>query len=503
MDWTSWLVLAQSAAATQGSFFGDILHDIASNPAKWTYLAIDWIIRLAMIPIVTQRRRPDSAMAWLLVIFFEPIVGLVLYLLIGEDRLPHRRLNRHARLLKKLQSLLTRFRQHPNIVRPQVSSNNAPAVKLAERLGYMPILGGNEMDVLAQTDGFIDRLIADIDAAQDHVHLLFYIYVDDETGQRVSAALARAVDRGVTCRLLVDAVGSSKFIKHASERVRGQGIDVRPVLSVGLIRRRFSRIDMRNHRKLVVIDGRIAYTGSQNIVNPNYGKRKLVWHDMMIRLTGPITLELQAVFLSDWYHETEEILEADGLFPDPRITGEIPAQTLPSGPSYPTENYQRMALTAIHGASRQVTITTPYFVPDEPLMQAIQVAVLRGVQVRVIAPRKLDQILVGAAARAFYHDLLEIGAELHLFTEGLLHAKTMTVDDELALVGTANFDIRSFALNFELNVLLYQQQATQQIVDLQEDYVSRCRQVTLAEWNARSRGKRLFENIVRLMSPLL
>lgn len=359
------------------------------------------------------------------------------------------------------------------------------------------------MDVLSQTNDFICRLIADIDAAENHVNLLFYIFVADETGCRVSDALARAVERGVTCRLLVDGVGSANFLKRDAEQVRASGVDVRPMLPVGLFRRRMARIDIRNHRKLAIIDGRIAYTGSQNIVNANYGKRRLVWHDMMIRMTGPVTLELQAVFLSDWYHETEEVLESPGLFPDPEMTGDIPAQALPSGPSYPTENYQRVALTAIHGARQQVTITTPYFVPDEPLMQAIQTAVLRGVQVRLIVPRKLDQILVGAAARAYYNDFLEVGGELHFFGEGLLHTKTLTVDDDIALVGTANFDIRSFALNFELNVLLYQREATRQIRELQDDYAHRCRQMTFAQWHRRSRGKRLWENMVRLMSPLL
>lgn len=495
MDWTHLLILAESAEDAQVVTVWDYISPIL--------FVTNTIICLIMIPIVVQRRRPGSAMAWLLVIFFLPIPGFVLYMLIGEERLAHRRMNRHARLMAKFQSLWERFRKHPNMVRPEVSPAAEPTVVVAENLGHMPILGGNSMDVISQTDDFIDRLVADIDAAEDHVHLLFYIYVYDETGQRVAAAMGRAAKRGVVCRLLVDAVGSSRFVKRDAQKVSDLGVDVRPMLPVGIIRRRMSRIDMRNHRKLAVIDGRIGYTGSQNIVNANYGKGKLIWHDMMVRLTGPVTLEFQAVFLSDWYHETEEILEGDGLFPDPVITGDIPAQTLPSGPSYPMENYQRMALAAIHGAREQVTITTPYFVPDEPLIQAIQVAVLRGVRVRVIAPRKLDQILVGAAARAYYDDLLQSGAELHLFSDGLLHAKTLTVDDDIALVGTANFDIRSFALNFELNVCLYQQDATLRICRLQDSYAERSRQVTAAQWRARSRGKRLFEDIVRMMSPLL
>ena len=463
----------------------------------------EWVICLVMLVVVTRRRPPSSAMAWLLVIFFLPWVGLGLYLLIGEHRLPRRRTRRHARLLRELTAVGRGSEGHPSIVRPELGPDAMAAVTLAERLGSMPILGGNDVELMTQTDDFIDRLIADVDSAEHHVHLLFYIYADDETGRRVAEALARAVERGVKCRVLVDSVGSARMLKRLAPKMLAQGIELRESLPVGIVRRRAARIDMRNHRKLAVIDGRIAYTGSQNIVNADYGHKDLAWHDMMARLTGPAVLELQAVFVSDWSFDTGEILDGDGVFPDPPVAGSIPVQTLPSGPSYPTENYQRMVVAALHAARQHVILTTPYFVPDEPFMQALEVAVLRGVEVELIVPKRTDRWLVAAASRAYYTALLEAGVKLHLYQEGLLHSKTMSIDRALAFLGTSNFDIRSFTLNFEVNLLLYDADVTERLRAEQRRYIDDSVEMTAEQWQKRPAVQKVFENIAKLLSPLL
>ena len=472
---------------------------------SWTllYLISEWVIRLVMLPVVTQRRRPDSAVAWLMVIFFFPWAGLVLYLLIGENRLPQRRISRHGKLMGKLRALGKRYERHPQMVRPELGPEAMAAVTLAERLGYMPILGGNAAELMSDSNEVIDRLIADIDRATDHVHLLFYIYANDQTGRRVAEALYRAIERGVVCRVLVDASSFRPMLKTLATEMVAHGVQLHPMLPVNLFRRRMARMDLRNHRKLAIVDGRIAYTGSQNIVNADYGHKDLAWHDMMVRLVGPVTVELQAVFVADWYFETQEILDHKDFFPEPEIAGSIPVQTLPSGPSYPTENYHRMVLAALHAAHRQVVITTPYFVPDQALLQAIQVAVLRGVEVVLVVPERCDQILVGAAGRAYYRDLLENGAKLFRYTKGLLHAKTVTIDDGFALLGSSNFDIRSFALNFELNLLLYGEQITTELRSKQQTYIAASQRLSLREWSQRPAYVKLVENIARLFSPLL
>ncbi|HUT78343.1 MAG TPA: cardiolipin synthase [Polyangia bacterium] len=467
------------------------------------YYASEWVIRLVMLVVVTRRRQPNSAMAWLLVIFFLPWPGLILYMILGNYRLPKRRIEEHSPLADELSAVRQRLEDHPNIVHPELGPELMSFVDLAERLGYMPIFGGNDAQLITETGEVIDRLVADIDAAEHHVHLLFYIWANDATGRRVSEALARAVKRGVKCRVLVDAVGSRPMLRRLAPEMTGQGIEVQEALPVGLFRRRMARIDLRNHRKVAVIDGRIGYTGSQNIVDASYGHKDLAWRDMMVRLTGPIVLELQAVFLIDWYHETDEGLDGAELFPEPPRTGEIPVQTLPSGPNYPTENYQRIVVAALYAARQHVIITTPYFVPDEAFLQAIEVAVLRGVEVEVILPRRCDQIMVGAASRAYYDDLLRLGAKLHLYDKGLLHAKTMSIDDAVALIGSSNFDIRSFALNFEISLLFYGPRVTEELRRQQNRYIAESARLSAEQWDARPAGAKILQNIAKLLSPLL
>jgi len=468
------------------------------------FLLSEWVIRVVMLlVVVTRRREPSAAVAWLLVIFFEPWLGAVLYLLIGENRLPRRRISEHAQLLEELKTIRRRFENHPDMTRPVLSPEQAMAVNLAEHLGFMPILGGNRVELMNRNEEVIERLIADIRAAEHHVHLLFYIYADDTTGHRVAKALADAAARGVRCRVLVDAVGSRAMYKRMAPQMRRQGIEVFRALPANPFRRRMARLDLRNHRKLAVIDGRVAYTGSQNLVNADYGRRDLAWHDMMVRITGPVVLELQAVFVSDWYFETDEILDSDDIFPEPIRAGRVPAQTLPSGPSYPTENYQRMVVAALHAARRRVTITTPYFVPDEPFMQAMEVAVLRGVEVELVVPERFDQILVGAATRAFYDDLLAAGVSVYLYQPGLVHAKTMSIDDAWAMIGTSNFDIRSFALNFEINMVFFGVEVAEQLRARQQEYIEQSIRLSRSEWQQRPRYRRMGHYVARLLAPLL
>jgi cardiolipin synthase len=234
----------------------------------------------------------------------------------------------------------------PNIVHPKLTPQLDSTVRMAEQLGSLPILGGNRVEFLADTQLVIDRLIADIDRAENHVHLLFYIFSDDDTGKQVMDALGRAKARGVQCRLLVDSVGSWRSIRSLAAKSKAFGIEMYEMLPVGVFRRRIARFDLRNHRKLAVIDGRIAYTGSQNIVNADYGRKNMAWHDMMVRLTGPISIELQAVFVTDWYLESGQMLGGNAVFASPELDGSVAAQTLPSGPIFPVENYQRLVVSA-------------------------------------------------------------------------------------------------------------------------------------------------------------
>jgi cardiolipin synthase A/B len=471
----------------------------------WSIFTIagSWLIRLIMLALVVQRKPANAAMGWLVVIFFMPWVGLVLYLLIGENSLPRRRIRRYADLRSRLGSFSNRYRQYTGIARPELCSSFDSTITLAEHLTSMPILNGNDAEILTRTNDFIDRLVADIDNARENVHLMFYIFADDSTGNRIGDALIRAVERGVACRVLVDAVGSRPMLKTLGKRLAQKDISIRPFLTVNLLRLYMERIDLRNHRKIAVIDGRIAYTGSQNIVDAGYGHRDLAWYDIMVRLTGPVVLELQAVFAGDWHFETGEVLDNPEVFTDPLFTGSMTIQALPSGPTYPTESYQRIVVAAIYAAQRQVTITTPYFVPDESFMHALKVASQRGVIVELIFPVRHDQKVVGAASKAYYGELLDAGVHIYEYQPGLLHSKSMRIDDSLAFIGTSNFDIRSFTLNFEINMVFYGSGLIDHLKTVQEKYRSNAIQLTRETWHAQPRIRTFARNVAKLLSPLL
>ncbi|MEX2216436.1 MAG: phospholipase D-like domain-containing protein, partial [Phycisphaeraceae bacterium] len=280
---------------------------------------LEWGIRLLMLVVILRRRlRPTTALAWLMVIFLIPEVGVFFYLMFGDARLGRRRTKLHRRIVEASRRHGRMGRQSRHILRPHIAKELEPVILQAEKIGGMTTLGGNDVELLGDTVGLIDRIIEDIDQATHHVHMMFYIYSDDETGRRVSAALRRAARRGVQCRLLVDGAGSWKFTRcGAIDELREHGVRVEIMLPIRLWRRGLARIDLRNHRKLVVIDGRIAYTGSHNIVNPDYGKgafgSSLAWVDLTGRFAGPIVHQLQIVFLEDWAFEMGELFDDETM----------------------------------------------------------------------------------------------------------------------------------------------------------------------------------------------
>jgi len=466
------------------------------------FFAAEWAVRIAMIVVVPFRRSPEAAKGWLLLIFFEPAIGIALYLLIGRPTPPAWRMQRHVEFMELSKPVYERLGRDPNIFHPQLGPTLDHAVTLAANLGRLPILGGNTAEILADYDGTIDRLIADIDMANDHVHLLFYIVADDATTARVVEALGRAVDRGVVCRLLADSLGSRPDFGRMLPRLLAAGILAEETMGVGFFRRRTGRIDLRNHRKIAVIDGRIAYTGSQNLVDATF-KRGLTFEELNVRLSGPIALELQAVFVEDWYAETGEALGDPRYFPEPRITGEVTAQTLPSGPGYPRENNQRLIVSLIHAAASRIVITMPYLVPDEALLQALQTAVLRGIEVTLVVPLQMDQILVHLAQRSYYDELLGSGVRICRYGKRFLHAKHVTIDDRIGWIGSSNLDVRSFALNAEIVVLLYDAGVCASLAREQARYLRDGQMLDPAGWSKRQGVVKVAENLARLLGPLL
>lgn len=475
------------------------------NGEVWaiSYLAAEWAIRLAMLVIVPFRRSAEAARSWLLLTFFLPIPALAIYFFIGRPSYPLWRRERFRRLPEVLSEAATEIRHSRYCSRPSLPENLTAASTLIENLGSFPAMSGNDIELIVNYDDAIARLVEDIDRAQESIHLLYYIFGNDETGRLVMEALIRAVGRGVACRVLLDAMGSQRWARSVSRQLSDGGVEVRLALAVGLLRRRSARADLRNHRKIAVIDGSFAYLGSQNIVNAEF-RSGIVNEELVARVAGPVVAELQAVFVGDWYMEAGEVLNAPELFPHrhPLRSGVV-AQVLPSGPDYPDAGMGHLMVALVHGARERIVLTTPYFIPDEPLLQALKTAAMRGVEVRLVVSSIVDHVIVGLAQRSYYTELLEAGVRIHSYEGGFLHAKHATFDRDIALVGSANIDIRSFVLNAEISLIFFASDVVVKLEHEQMRYFASSAELRTDIWEKRPILRKTCENIARLASPLL
>ena len=299
----------------------------------WVFLVGEWVIRSVMLAVVPFRRTPAAAKGWLLLIFFEPWIGLLLYALIGRPTMPRARVEQMARLPQVMAEVRARVLSHPNIFHSELSPGLEWMSYLAKKLGRMPLLGGNAAEIMVDYDAILARLVADIDHARNHVHLLYFLFAADTATAPVIAALGRAVERGVACRVLVDSLGSRSALASLIPKLTTLGVDVREMLPVGFFRLKRARLDLRNHRKIAIMDGRVAFTGSQNLVASDF-VAGITYEELVLRFTGPAVLQLQYIFAADWYLETNEVLGSEDAFPCPEVTGSIPIQALASGPDF-------------------------------------------------------------------------------------------------------------------------------------------------------------------------
>lgn len=469
------------------------------------YLVLDWGIRIVLIPVVIRRHDIGEALAWLLIIFFQPIIGAAIYFVVGRNLLGRTRIAQHEQAIRLVDTEEHRNAQREHAADPQeIPENRRDLVRLAQSMGRMPMLRGNSVELIGEADDFFSRLVHAIDSAQHHVHLLYYIMSDDDSGRRICEAIVRTAERGVRCRVLLDGVGSRTALERLGPRMRNAGAEVHAALPVKLLRRQFARIDVRNHRKLVIIDGRTAFTGSHNACDADYGKRNVgEWIDLTACLTGPIVYQLQQLFLEDWAAETGSVPDDDSLFPAPEHTGDVPMQSVPSGPGDRSETFHHIAVSAINEAEKSIVMTTPYLLPDEPSLLALRMRALAGVRVEIIVPEKPDHPLVATAAKAYYEDLLSAGIRLHLYKGGVLHAKTFAIDDSFVLLGSANFDRRSFKLNYELNLLMLGESVVEALSTHHDRYKRSAHLLTLEEVSAIPAWRQLIHHTAKLFSPLL
>jgi cardiolipin synthase A/B len=456
--------------------------------------------------ILRPHRQPASRVAWVVVMVVLPVAGIVIYVLLGETSIGRRRRARMREVLARMPDVAPGATAAS--FQSEIPDRYVPLFRVGHSINGFEPVGGNQARLLPDSNAAIESMVADIDAAIDHVHLTFYIWLPDNNGLKVVEALKRAAVRKIACRAMADGLGSRTLI--ASEHwkaMREAGVHVATALPIGnlLLRPLRRRIDLRNHRKIVVIDNRITYCGSQNCADPEFlVKAKYApWVDAMMRFEGPIARQNQHLFASDWMAQVNE--DITDVLRQPLAPGEpgLTAQVIGTGPTVRYSAMPEVFETLMYAARRELFITTPYYVPDESMQAALCASARRGVATTIIFPARNDSWIVGAASRSYYGELLDAGVRIFEYKGGLLHTKSLTLDGEITLIGSANMDRRSFELNYENNILLYDPALTAEMRRRQDTYLAQSRPVTadmVAQW---SMTRRLWNNTIAMLGPVL
>lgn len=486
---------------------------------RWTWdvnalitIGIFWIVGIVLLFIIPRNRKPSSATAWLLLMYVIPLVGFIIFFLIGSPKLSKRRRAMQHTMNDTIAKTVAQAQssgEFNSLLEPPIPPRCEPFVKLNTNLGGLPAFGGNAVELLPDFPAAFACIAQEIDRAQRFVHMEYFTLSRDEETKSVFTAMERAHQRGVKVRVLLDHLGSRKFpqFKKTRKWLAQVGIEYHLSLPLHFFGSRYTRFDLRNHRKIVVIDGQIGFTGSQNMIKRNYFRKDSLYYDELVaKVTGPIAAQLEAAFRSDWYSETGILLN-DDTAPEttllPVAAGDVLCQVLPSGSGFENENNLKLFTSLIHAAQKTLVISNPYFVPDDSLLTAITSAAQRGVEVKLINSAVSDQFFVSNAQRSYYEDLLNAGVKVYQYNAPiLLHAKTMCIDDDIAVIGSSNLDMRSFHLNLEITLICYDAKVVADLRQIEANYIRQSKQIHLAEWKARSARKILFENFSRLTAAL-
>ena len=475
-------------------------------------LALVLVVTIAIVSLVVvpRNRRPQSALAWLLLIYTLPLIGFTLFLMLGSRRLPKRR--------REQQDEINTYILETTEGMDRVSKDSPwppwlePIVELNRNLGAMPLVGGNTARLFTDYTASITAMTEAVRGAQRRVHVEFYIMsIDDETEQ-FFAALAEAAARGVPVKVLYDHVASLrvKGYRRMRRRLDAIGAEHHPMLPVRPFRGQWQRPDLRNHRKFLIVDGAIGFTGSQNLIERGYkrGRRRdgsrLAWKELMVRFEGPIVAGIDALFATDWYSETNELLLREtGTIPTIDPGQGLDAQVVPSGPAFEGENNLRLFNSLVYAAQEQIQICSPYFVPDESMLYAITTAAQSGLDVQLFVSEIGDQTLVFHAQRSYYEELLRAGVRIWLYrAPTILHAKHFTIDDEVAIIGSSNMDMRSFSLNLEVSVMVRGESIIRELRAIEQTYRENSRELTLDQWLRRPAHMRIFDDLARVTATV-
>ncbi len=462
---------------------------------------------------VIMRRPPASvAFAWLFLVAIIPVGGALIYLLIGEQRIGRQRTNR----IKELREEFSEVSQQAiskGLMDVDWSRHSADAFainSIGRNIIGTSTLQGSRYELFSDTQEILQQIAADVDNAQTSVLMEFYIWNEGGNADKVLDAVIHAARRGVSCRLLIDALGASAWWKGKQpQQLRDAGVEVHRALPVGIFRTLIGRTDLRLHRKIVVVDGAAAWTGSMNLVDPRHFKQGAgvgEWVDAMVRLQGAVVASLAATMVSDWLLETgeslQEVVNDAGLkLVDP--DGTVDIQVIPSGPGYSSDGLLQMLLALIYAAKEELVLTTPYLAPDGSVIKALRGAAARGVKVSLIVPEKVDSLLTRYASRSYYDEMIDTGVEIQLYKGGLLHTKSITVDQSITMFGTVNLDMRSLWINYEVSLFVYDESFAKEIRQLQQSYLDDSVPLDINAWKQRGFQQRFLENVFRLSSALL
>ncbi|MGJ0202734.1 cardiolipin synthase [Leucobacter sp. gxy201] len=476
-----------------------------------TVLVVDNLIRITALFVVPRNRRPTSGMAWLMLIILVPVPGMLLFLIIGSKRLPKERERKQEGINQIVADLASREEESLVADVEELSSGVENAVRLGRSLGAQPLLMGNTARICIEYEESFAQMAAAIDRAEQYVHVEFYILVHDSTTDIVFRAMRAAVARGVKVRVLLDHISAVRNpgAKRTRKSLTDLGAEWDYMLPVRPWRGEYQRPDLRNHRKLLVVDGRVGFMGSQNLIDSNYNKRSnirrgLHWRDLMVRVEGPIVLGLEAVFQGDWFLETGEYLDhlAEGDFAASK-PGVLDCQIVPSGPGYAGENNLQVFVALLYAARHRISITSPYFVPDGSIMNALRAATARGVAVELFVSEIGDQAVVYHAQRSYYEELLRAGVRIWMFRPPyILHSKHFTIDDSVAVVGSSNMDQRSFGLNMEISMVVHGESFVNDLDGVNDYYRANSRELTMEEWQQQPLRWQLLDGLARLTSAL-
>ncbi|MFO0837985.1 MAG: cardiolipin synthase [Phycisphaerae bacterium] len=472
-------------------------------------IAVNYALALLTVTHILRRRKdPPAMLAWIFAVLTLPVVGMLLYLLLGDFRI-RRKARRRRRRIAHLIGVFTRQAERASQagdeqLRLRLAEDLAAVEEIGRRLAHMPAIGGNAVRILREANETYESLEEAIAGARRHVHLLYYIWQNDATGRHFRDLLCRKAREGVECRLLLDAVGCWGLRRSFLQPLRDAGVQVAFFLPLYPLRRRWS-LHLRNHRKIAVVDSQVSFLGSQNIGDEYRGRLKRLspWYDSHMRIDGPASLFLQQIFAEDWSFATQEGLDPDVYFQAPERRGDCVVQILPTGPDQDVSVLGQLVFAAVSCAHSSIRIETPYFVPDPALLMALQYACTRGVRVQIVLPTRSDAPLVLWCGRSFYVQLLEAGVEIYEFDGGVLHSKTICVDERWCMLSSANMDIRSFRLNFEVSALIYDAGLAGALGESIDRHVAASRRIALRDARTAGVARQMAEGAARLFAPLL